>query len=105
MVMARGHHARNDDAKLLQNLLEACGQCIEVPESYVDIHTGLSGSGVAFVSIVFTHIFKDPALKISESSLGASSGSWVISELSCLRTLGFVEPLRLATLPNSGFRP
>lgn len=53
MVMARGHHARNDDAKLLQNLLEACGQCIEVPESYVDIHTGLSGSGVAFVSIVF----------------------------------------------------
>lgn len=74
MVMARGHHARNDDAKLLQNLLEACGQCIEVPESYVDIHTGLSGSGVAFVSIVFTHIFQDPALKISESSLGASSG-------------------------------
>lgn len=51
MVMARGHHARNDDAKLLQNLLEACGQCIEVPESYVDIHTGLSGSGVAFVSM------------------------------------------------------
>lgn len=54
MVMARGHHAGNDDAELLQNLLEACGQCIEVPESYVDIHTGLSGSGVAFVSIVFT---------------------------------------------------
>lgn len=55
MVMTRGHHARNDDAKLLQDLLEACGQCIEVPESYVDIHTGLSGSGVAFVSIVLTH--------------------------------------------------
>lgn len=58
MVMARGHHAGNDDAELLQNLLEACGQCIEVPESYVDIHTGLSGSGVAFVSIVLTHTLR-----------------------------------------------
>lgn len=92
MVMARGHHARNEDAMLLQNLLEACGQCIEVPESYVDIHTGLSGSGVAFVSTVFTHILKGPALKVSESSLGASSGLWATSELCCLRTSCFVEP-------------
>nr|XP_017525100.2 pyrroline-5-carboxylate reductase 3 isoform X3 [Manis javanica] len=48
MVMARGRHAGSSEAKLLQTLLEACGQCEEVPEAYVDIHTGISGSGVAF---------------------------------------------------------
>jgi pyrroline-5-carboxylate reductase len=53
MVMARGRHAGSNEVTLLQNLLEACGQCEEVPEAYIDIHTGLSGSGVAFVSIVF----------------------------------------------------
>lgn len=52
MVMARGRHAGRSDAELLQTLLEACGQCEEVPEAQVDIHTGLSGSGVAFVSVV-----------------------------------------------------
>ncbi|XP_045751717.1 pyrroline-5-carboxylate reductase 3 isoform X2 [Mirounga angustirostris] len=52
IVMARGRHAGSSEAKLLQTLLEACGQCEEVPEAHVDIHTGLSGSGVAFVSVV-----------------------------------------------------
>ncbi|XP_069847650.1 pyrroline-5-carboxylate reductase 3 isoform X2 [Dipodomys merriami] len=51
MVLARGCHASSEEASLLQNLLEACGQCEEVPEAYVDIHTGLSGSGVAFPSL------------------------------------------------------
>lgn len=54
MVMARGRHTGNSDAELLQTLLEACGQCEEVPEAHVDIHTGLSGSGVAFVSVVLS---------------------------------------------------
>lgn len=49
--MARGRHAGSSEAKLLQALLEACGQCEEVPEALVDIHTGLSGSGVAYVSV------------------------------------------------------
>ncbi|XP_062935525.1 pyrroline-5-carboxylate reductase 3 isoform X1 [Cynocephalus volans] len=49
MAMARGHHAGSSEAKLLKDLLEACGQCEEVPEAHMDIHTGLSGSGVAFV--------------------------------------------------------
>ncbi|XP_045309363.1 pyrroline-5-carboxylate reductase 3 isoform X1 [Leopardus geoffroyi] len=48
VVMARGRHTGNSDAELLETLLEACGQCEEVPEAHVDIHTGLSGSGVAF---------------------------------------------------------
>lgn len=52
MVMARGRHAGGSDAQLVHTLLEACGQCEEVPEAHVDIHTGLSGSGVAFVSVV-----------------------------------------------------
>lgn len=52
MVMARGRHAGSSEAEFLQSLLEACGQCEEVPEAQVDIHTGLSGSGVAFVSVV-----------------------------------------------------
>ncbi|MEJ1271620.1 pyrroline-5-carboxylate reductase-like [Cricetulus griseus] len=67
MVMARGHHAGNDDAELLQNLLEACGQCIEVPESYVDIHTGLSGSGVAFVC-TFSEALAEGAIKMGMPS-------------------------------------
>lgn len=67
MVMARGHHAGNDDARLLQNLLEACGQCIEVPESYVDIHTGLSGSGVAFVC-TFSEALAEGAIKMGMPS-------------------------------------
>lgn len=51
MVVARGRHAAKNEVALLQTLLEACGQCEEVPEAHVDIHTGLSGSGVAFVSV------------------------------------------------------
>ena len=89
MVMTRGHHAGDGDAELLQNLLEACGQCIEVPESYVDIHTGLSGSGVAFVSIVLTHTLKGkPLAKASFSrcwnqALGPSDGPQATCALCC----------------------
>ncbi|VCW85305.1 unnamed protein product [Gulo gulo] len=54
MVMARGRHAGSSEAKLLQGLLEACGQCEEVPEAHVDVHTGLSGSGVAYVSVALS---------------------------------------------------
>lgn len=50
MVFARGSGASDEDAALLRNLLTSCGLCEEVPESYIDIHTGLSGSGVAYVS-------------------------------------------------------
>ncbi|XP_072805976.1 pyrroline-5-carboxylate reductase 3 isoform X2 [Vicugna pacos] len=48
LVMARGRHAGSSEVELLRTLLEACGQCEEVPEAHVDVHTGLSGSGVAF---------------------------------------------------------
>lgn len=56
MVFARGSGAGDGEAALLKNLLSSCGLCEEVPESYINIHTGLSGSGVAYVS---THAWWD----------------------------------------------
>ena len=50
MVFARGSSAGDGEAALLKSLLSSCGLCEEVPESYINIHTGLSGSGVAYVS-------------------------------------------------------
>lgn len=50
MVFSRGSNAGDEEAALLKSLLSSCGLCEEVPESYIDIHTGLSGSGVAYVS-------------------------------------------------------
>ncbi|XP_055981020.1 pyrroline-5-carboxylate reductase 3 [Sorex fumeus] len=67
MVMARGRHAEKSDAQLLQTLLEACGQCEEVPEDHVDIHTGLSGSGVAFVC-AFSEALAEGAVKMGMPS-------------------------------------
>ncbi|XP_008581301.1 PREDICTED: pyrroline-5-carboxylate reductase 3 [Galeopterus variegatus] len=67
MVMARGRHAGSSEAKLLQDLLEACGQCEEVPEAHMDIHTGLSGSGVAFVC-TFSEALAEGAIKMGMPS-------------------------------------
>ncbi|XP_058421073.1 pyrroline-5-carboxylate reductase 3 isoform X2 [Diceros bicornis minor] len=67
MVMARGRHAGSSEVKLLQTLLEACGQCEEVPEAHVDIHTGLSGSGVAFVC-TFSEALAEGAIKMGMPS-------------------------------------
>lgn len=50
IILARGTCAREQDVALLKRLLSPCGLCEEAPESYIDIHTGLSGSGVAYVS-------------------------------------------------------
>ncbi|XP_070337905.1 pyrroline-5-carboxylate reductase 3 isoform X1 [Equus asinus] len=67
VVMARGRHAGSSEVKLLQTLLEACGQCEEVPEAHVDIHTGLSGSGVAFVC-TFSEALAEGAVKMGMPS-------------------------------------
>ncbi|XP_035170379.1 pyrroline-5-carboxylate reductase 3 [Oxyura jamaicensis] len=63
MVFARGSGASDEDAALLQNLLTSCGLCEEVPESYIDIHTGLSGSGVAYVYL-FAEALAEGAVKM-----------------------------------------
>lgn len=51
-VFSRGTGVGDGDAALLQSLLSPCGMCEEVPEPYINIHTGLSGSGVAYVSTI-----------------------------------------------------
>ncbi|XP_078248169.1 pyrroline-5-carboxylate reductase 3 isoform X2 [Pogona vitticeps] len=48
IILARGSFAGEQEAALLKKLLSPCGLCEEGPESYIDIHTGLSGSGVAY---------------------------------------------------------
>ncbi|XP_012316645.2 pyrroline-5-carboxylate reductase 3 isoform X1 [Aotus nancymaae] len=67
IVMTRGRHVGSSEAKLLQHLLEACGRCEEVPEAYIDIHTGLSGSGVAFVC-TFSEALAEGAVKMGMPS-------------------------------------
>ncbi|XP_064190426.1 pyrroline-5-carboxylate reductase 3 isoform X3 [Anguilla rostrata] len=49
LLFARGSKARPEHGALLRDLLAPCGLVEEGPESWIDAHTGLSGSGVAFV--------------------------------------------------------
>ncbi|XP_029563668.1 pyrroline-5-carboxylate reductase 3 isoform X2 [Salmo trutta] len=49
LLFSRGTRARQEDGDLLRSLLQHCGLVEEGPEAWIDIHTGLSGSGVAFV--------------------------------------------------------
>uniref|UniRef100_A0A8C6ZZ02 Pyrroline-5-carboxylate reductase n=1 Tax=Nothoprocta perdicaria TaxID=30464 RepID=A0A8C6ZZ02_NOTPE len=63
MVFARGDRAGEHEAALLKSLLSSCGLCEEVPESYIDIHTGLSGSGVAYVYL-FAEALAEGAVKM-----------------------------------------
>lgn len=51
LLFARGSNAKQEDAALLRSLLHHCGLVEEGPEAWIDIHTGLSGSGVAFVRV------------------------------------------------------
>lgn len=51
LLFALGSHAKQEDGALLRSLLHRCGLVEEGPEAWIDIHTGLSGSGVAFVSV------------------------------------------------------
>lgn len=52
LLFALGSHAKQEDAALLRSLLHRCGLVEEGPEAWIDIHCGLSGSGVAFVSVL-----------------------------------------------------
>lgn len=51
LLFALGSNAKQEDASLLRSLLQHCGLVEEGPEAWIDIHTGLSGSGVAFVRL------------------------------------------------------
>ncbi|XP_004697426.1 pyrroline-5-carboxylate reductase 3 [Echinops telfairi] len=67
MVLSRGHWAGASEVEFVRSLLMACGQCDEVPETYMDIHTGLSGSGVAFVC-TFSEALAEGAIKMGMPS-------------------------------------
>lgn len=52
-VYATGTHAEVEDGKLLEQLMASVGYCTEVEEDLIDAVTGLSGSGPAYVSLLF----------------------------------------------------
>uniref|UniRef100_A0A8C6LGD4 Pyrroline-5-carboxylate reductase n=5 Tax=Nothobranchius TaxID=28779 RepID=A0A8C6LGD4_NOTFU len=72
LLFARGTHAKPEDGALLRSLLHRCGLVEEGPEAWVDIHTGLSGSGVAFVYL-FAEALAEGAVKMGMPSALAQS--------------------------------
>lgn len=72
LLFARGSHAKPNDAALLRSLLHRCGLVEEGPEAWIDIHTGLSGSGVAFVYL-FAEALAEGAVKMGMPSALAHS--------------------------------
>ncbi|KAM4549338.1 pyrroline-5-carboxylate reductase 3 isoform 1-T1 [Odontesthes bonariensis] len=67
LLFARGSHAKQEDGVLLRSLLLHCGLVEEGPEAWIDIHTGLSGSGVAFVYL-FAEALAEGAVKMGMPS-------------------------------------
>lgn len=51
LILTSGSCAGEKEETLLKNLLSPCGLVEAGPEHWIDAHTGLSGSGVAFVSV------------------------------------------------------
>lgn len=52
-VYATGTHAEVEDGKLLEQLMASVGYCTEVEEDLIDAVTGLSGSGPAYVRLLY----------------------------------------------------
>lgn len=67
VVLCRGRCAGDQEVAMLKSLFSGCGLCEETPESYIDIHTGLSGSGVAYV-YMFAEALADGAVKMGMPS-------------------------------------
>ncbi|XP_051929594.1 pyrroline-5-carboxylate reductase 3-like [Hippocampus zosterae] len=63
LLFTRGTHAKQEHGALLCSLLQRCGLVEEGPEAWLDIHTGLSGSGVAFVYL-FAEALAEGAVKM-----------------------------------------
>ncbi|XP_074524536.1 pyrroline-5-carboxylate reductase 3 isoform X1 [Halichoeres trimaculatus] len=72
ILFARGSRAKNEDGALIRSLLHRCGLVEEGPEAWIDIHTGLSGSGVAFVYL-FAEALAEGAVKMGMPSALAHS--------------------------------
>ncbi|XP_048867762.1 pyrroline-5-carboxylate reductase 3 [Brienomyrus brachyistius] len=67
LLFSRGSRAGPDEGALLKTLLRPCGLVEEGPESWIDAHTGLSGSGVAFVYL-FAEALADGGVKMGMPS-------------------------------------
>nr|XP_061790862.1 pyrroline-5-carboxylate reductase 3-like [Nerophis lumbriciformis] len=67
LLFTRGTHAKQEHGALLHSLLHCCGLVEEGPEAWIDIHTGLSGSGVAFVYL-FAEALAEGAVKMGMPS-------------------------------------
>ncbi|XP_034275823.1 pyrroline-5-carboxylate reductase 3 isoform X2 [Pantherophis guttatus] len=63
VLLSRGSSVGEEEVSLLKNLLASCGLCEEAPESYIDIHTALSGSGVAY-AYMFAEALAEGAVKM-----------------------------------------
>lgn len=78
ILFSRGTNAKPNDADILRSLLFRCGLVEEGPEAWIDIHTGLSGSGVAFVYL-FAEALAEGAVKMGmPSSLAHSIASQTV---------------------------
>ncbi|XP_061738914.1 pyrroline-5-carboxylate reductase 3 [Nerophis ophidion] len=72
LLFARGACATAEHGLMLRSLLQNCGLVEEGPEAWIDIHTGLSGSGVAFVYL-FAEALAEGAVKMGMPSTLAQS--------------------------------
>ncbi|KAM4738460.1 pyrroline-5-carboxylate reductase 3 isoform 1-T3 [Anableps anableps] len=72
LLFALGTKAKGEDGALLRRLLHCSGLVEEVPEAWIDVHTGLSGSGVAFVYL-FAEALAEGAVKMGMPSALAHS--------------------------------
>lgn len=67
LILTSGSFAGEKEETLLKNLLSPCGLVEAGPEHWIDAHTGLSGSGVAFV-YVFAEALAEGAVKMGMPS-------------------------------------
>ncbi|XP_038147517.1 pyrroline-5-carboxylate reductase 3 [Cyprinodon tularosa] len=78
LLFTRGANAKQEHGDVLRSLLHCCGLVEEGPEAWIDIHTGLSGSGVAFVYL-FAEALAEGAVKMGmPSSLAHSIASQTV---------------------------
>uniref|UniRef100_UPI00358E465F uncharacterized protein isoform X2 n=1 Tax=Myxine glutinosa TaxID=7769 RepID=UPI00358E465F len=63
IVFSLGEWCKQEHAMLFEKLLKPCGLVEEVPESCIDVHTGMSGSGIAY-GYVFAEALTDGAVKM-----------------------------------------
>lgn len=65
-ALSRGHHATERDLELAQQIFDAVGVSVVLPESQLDAVTGLSGSGPAYVFLMLEAL-SDAGVKVGLS--------------------------------------